>query len=245
MKRFIKYLLFTNLFYAFYLYLIHKMKFVGYSVSYFKGRPIKLRSGKSEYLILNQIFADDQYSVDNYVNDPKTIIDGGANCGLSAIYFKNNFPNAVIYCFEPQIDNYALLQFNTKKLKDVHNFNLGIWSEDTILYLNHKSAAADFYIGDKNVSEGVKIDVVSIDTIIKQNNIDRINILKLDIEGAEKEIFSSECNWLDKTDCILIEVHDRFKKDCAKTLFNKMSEYDYDLEVSGETLKFFNINRIN
>ena len=74
---------------------------------------------------------------------------------------------------------------------------------------------------------------------MKKMDWDHIDILKLDVEGAEKEIFSSNYeDWLPKTKVLIIELHDRMRKGCSKVVFSAISEYNFSLDISGENLVF-------
>jgi hypothetical protein len=76
-------------------------------------------------------------------------------------------------------------------------------------------------------------------------NITTIDILKIDIEGAEKEIFETNFeNWITNTKVIIVETHDRYKKGTSKAIFNTIGKYDFSLELSGENLVLVNNNLV-
>jgi FkbM family methyltransferase len=175
---------------------------------------------------------------------PALIIDAGANIGLSALYFRMKFHDAKIICFEPETNNFEILRKNILQHNNIELVQKGLWSESTDIYLNSGTSAYDFYITDAPTEATIgKIPCISIPDLIKQYGIVRIDILKLDIEGAEKQILASNTEWLDKVECLMIETHDRMVKGTGKALFDAMNDYEFDLEVQDETLKFFNITR--
>jgi hypothetical protein len=57
-------------------------------------------------------------------------------------------------------------------------------------------------------------------------NIDAIDILKIDIEGAEKEVFENSDLWMRKTNVIIIELHERLKDGCCRVFYNKTNDFD-------------------
>ena len=70
---------------------------------------------------------------------------------------------------------------------------------------------------------------------------DNCDIVKLDVEGSEKEIFSENYEgWLPKKKVLIVELHDRMKKGCRKAVFQAISRYDFSLQVAGENLVFTN-----
>jgi hypothetical protein len=69
---------------------------------------------------------------------------------------------------------------------------------------------------------------------------DRIDILKLDIEGAELEIFSGPCEWLSKVAILLIELHDRVAPGCSLTFYSALARYDFTEIKRGLTYAFVN-----
>lgn len=74
------------------------------------------------------------------------------------------------------------------------------------------------------------VSAISIIDIMKKFNLDHIAILKVDIEGSEKELFESNIEeWLPKTKVIIIELHDRMKSGTSMSFFKALYNYDYSL----------------
>ena len=64
---------------------------------------------------------------------------------------------------------------------------------------------------------------------------DEIDILKLDIEGAEKEVFTSNYHrWLPKTRILIVELHDRMKAGCSSAFIKAMADYNFTIHPKGE-----------
>ena len=80
-----------------------------------------------------------------------------------------------------------------------------------------------------------------IKTVIAQIGADELDVVKLDIEGAEKEVFRAGFeSWLPKTRLLIVELHDRMVPGCSKSLFDAVSKYDFDCETRWENLIFYN-----
>jgi Methyltransferase FkbM domain len=76
---------------------------------------------------------------------------------------------------------------------------------------------------------------------MKERNWDTIDILKLDIEGAEKKVFESGYEqWLPKVKVLIVELHDRMRSGCSETVFKAVSQYSFSNEIRGENHIFFN-----
>ena len=87
-----------------------------------------------------------------------------------------------------------------------------------------------------------KVLTINIDEILNQNNWDIVDIVKIDVEGAEKELFDSNFErWIPRTKCIIIELHDRMKKGCSKSFFKAISKYNFSCELRGENLILINL----
>lgn len=248
MKRFLKHLVVFDLFTSIYLYITFKLPFLTIISIKYKKFKIYLRTGKIDFFVLNQIFCDEQYKSTQYIKNAKIILDLGANIGLTTLYFKSIFPEATIICVEPETENFKMLEKNTAQLSSVFLENKGVWSHSTTIFIENNTKYSDGFTVSEKKSEKTmaSIDCLSIIEIIKKYNLLQIDILKMDIEGSEKIILESNPDeWLSITKCLMIETHDRIMKNSAKTLFEALRNYSYDLEVSGETLKFFNLSKIN
>ncbi len=196
----------------------------------------KLRSGSSDVNAFRQVFIYNEYNFE--VSEPTFIIDGGSNIGLAAIYFANKFPSATIVSIEPEAENFNLLKANTSKYQMIHPLQSGIWSTSTFLKVRNIGLGNwGFIVEEQKEEDNDTFQAISINDILKIFNKSQIDILKLDVEGAEKEIFTSNYHdWLPNTRVLIVELHDRMKKDCSKALFKALLNYDFTVEQLGENL---------
>jgi FkbM family methyltransferase len=204
---------------------------------YFKN-PVLLRDNYSDKAIFNQVFFQRQYALDRLKSfQAKYIIDAGANVGLASIYFAQLYPESNIMAIEPQVDNYKLLQENVRGYTNVSCLQAALWyKEESIDIQNPDSLAASFMVEAKPDS---LIKGLTIDSLLNQNNWTTVDILKMDIEGAEKEIFSHETVWLNKVRLLIIELHDNYKDDCTKTFFKAIEGYNYEAVFRDENIFIF------
>ena len=105
---------------------------------------------------------------------------------------------------------------------------------------NHASLGAWGYRTEaSNGKSALSVKAVSIPTIMKQYHMDFVDILKVDIEGAEYELFEKNYeDWIDKVGLIIIETHDRFKPNSEAMVRNAVSGRFDELPTNGENLFF-------
>lgn len=127
------------------------------------------------------------------------IFDVGAYTGESAITYNKYFNgNCAIFSFEPFKESYELLIENVKGLGNVkaYNFAVGNKNEKTTFYVNNFSATSSFLPSSKEGTElwgkelmeakaEIQVDVQTLDTFVEEQGIDQIDILKMDVQGAE------------------------------------------------------------
>ena len=80
------------------------------------------------------------------------------------------------------------------------------------------------------------IKTVTIEELLSLFDKHYVDILKIDIEGAEKELFSNNTNWINYVGTLIVELHDRFKKGCSEAFYTATSAYDYRKNVKGENI---------
>ncbi len=208
--------------------------------------PIRLRKDTSDIPTFHHIFNAEEYDI-NLDFEPKTIIDAGANVGLAAIYFANKYPNAKIISIEPERSNFDLLEENTRHYKNVYPIRRALSNQaDQYLDIVDNGFGKWGFMTEekKDATDESKEDLVqtiTIDEIIKENELDVVDIVKIDIEGAEKELFENNYdNWITKSRCIIVELHDRMKKGTSKSFFSAISKYDFSFSQQRENLIFIN-----
>lgn len=138
------------------------------------------------------------------------IIDGGANIGLTSLWFNRIFPDARILTIEPDADNFALLEKKTAHVRErVTPVRGGLWHRSAELEIfNPEGGAAAFRVGEINDGQRRGIPAFSIDDLCHQAGNEHPLIVKLDIEGAQAPLFSANTGWVARTDLITLELDD-------------------------------------
>jgi FkbM family methyltransferase len=171
--------------------------------------------------------------------NPEIIVDGGANVGFSSLYFAHKYPKAKIFAVEPEESNFRMLVQNTCAYKRIVPIHAALWNRSCDLYIkNEKSKKSAVKVNQKKEGINERVRGLTIEELMKNTQSDHIDILKLDIEGSEKELF--ECNyesWLNKVNMIIMEVHDRFKEGCSEAFFKAICHYTFESPKNrGDTL---------
>ena len=151
--------------------------------------------------------------------DKKLIFfDVGAHIGQSAIRFKKRFQNCAIHCFEPYEKSFLKLNENTKKQSNIHYNNIALGKEEKLekLYINEKTETSSFFKLNQNYSEKDKTKNINtklckvrkLDNYVLENNIKKIDYLKIDVQGEEYSVLigSEETLKLNKISFIEIEI---------------------------------------
>lgn len=137
-------------------------------------------------------------------NDSPKIIDCGANIGLSTIYWKQKFPNSTITAFEPDPIVYKSLTQNIQRIEsnNVQLINKAVWFEETTIGFTSDGADGGkiFNISDP---EKLKVSTVNLNNLLKEP----IDLLKIDIEGAENELLPSCASNLKNVKNLFLEYH--------------------------------------
>ncbi len=210
--------------------------------------PIYLRRKTSDIHTYHQMFIDKEYAID-FPFEPQIIIDAGANMGLAALYFANRFPESTIISIEPEKNNFELLRLNVKLYQTVFPIQRAISnsSGQLINIVDNNIGNWGFSTAIKTDSQGKKlkgsVKTISVKTILETYNLNYIDILKVDIEGGEQELFEDNYeDWIPNTKCIIIELHERMRKDSSKNFIAAMDKYNFTSFRNGENLVYINEN---
>lgn len=218
----------------------NKKRSVRINLSGYKN-SLYLRANTSDLPTFEQIFINEDYNIK--VNfEPKLIIDAGAYVGFSSVYFANRFPAANIIALEPAKSNYTILQRNTIRYDNITAYNKGLWSKKSFLNIVNKGYGDwGFWVEEAKSLKEADVEAVSVNDILEVFHFNSVDILKLDIEGSETEVFSENYEtWLRNVKLLIIELHDRIKPGCSDAFFNAVKPYNFTLSSSGENIVLIN-----
>ncbi|WP_342710762.1 FkbM family methyltransferase [Bradyrhizobium sp. B124] len=210
------------------------------------GAEIELRLCTSDLLAFRQIFIDSEYSLKDLPASASTIIDLGANIGLATLYFVARYPRATVLAVEPELENFRLLVRNTQILGTrVHRCQAAAWTHD-----GHVCLRTEDETNSPLDSWGVQVTTTPrpsdkqvpcyrLSTLIEIAGFSHVDILKIDIEGAELELFAQAADdCLARIQAIIIETHDRFRPGSEATVRRALAPFFDERQGRGENLLF-------
>ena len=132
----------------------------------------------------------------------------------------------------------------------MHTLNVGIWNRKATLKVSDKYNYGKWGMVTEEIKENEEgsVSAVTISEIMQNFKLETIDILKLDIETAERELFSSDYeNWLPRVKVMVIEFHDAFSKGTAMPFFKAISKTlnNYSYHTLGENTIIVNEAAIN
>jgi FkbM family methyltransferase len=129
-----------------------------------------------------------------FVDDVRTVFDVGANCGATTIHFARHYPGAEVHAFEPGSVARSIAERNTAAFPNVQVHPIGLFSCDlrTPLYLGDGDLGmASIHHRAVNLEESEVVEIRDARAWVSEHAIDRIDVLKVDVEGVEVEVLLS------------------------------------------------------
>lgn len=219
------------------LFLIFRMGYVNSFKLPGIKHPISLRSGTSDIPTFYDIFLYHEYDIS--IEKPSIIIDAGANIGLFTIWIKNKYPDAMVICIEPDMENFKLLKKNLSDYDNIYFENCGIWNNDTLLKVYDKYDLGKWGIVVEENNESGSVPAISVPSLMEKYSFENIDLFKIDIERSEKQLFLKNYeSWLPKVKIIFIELHDWLEQGCSKPFFEAINRVmpNYSFSSKGETI---------
>jgi FkbM family methyltransferase len=204
------------------------------------NHPIQLRLRTTDVSLLNDIVMNSEYDWDT-PKMPRAIVDAGANIGMASIFFANKYPDARIIAIEPEPSNFEMLKKNTSHYPNILAVHGALWNENKTLSISDPGEGEwGFQTSDREsraTEKGINVRGITLDKLMDECGIDYIDVLKIDIEGSEKEVFENSVRWIDKVGMIAVELHDRFKSGCSSSVYSATKAFDVS-RTRGETIFF-------
>lgn len=204
--------------------------------------PVFLRARTADVAVFRQIFGYRELDIE-ICETPTFIIDAGAHIGLSSIWLSHRFPGAYIVALEVEASNFSLLKKNTASYKKIIPINKALWWKRTVLEIEDPTVDNWEYRITQATSRGANsVEAVTVQDILLEYGRDRIDLLKMDIEGAELDIFTHHYqSWIDRVQVIFVELHDRFRLGCKDAMRKAIAGRHFTESMSGE----YTILRLN
>jgi len=169
--------------------------------------PVTVRSYSGDVFVILEVLGSKCYRMPEPVERGGVVVDLGANIGITSLFLADLYEPSRLICVEPSTDNCALLRKNLSGLRQNVDIVHGAISNETGLVTFDNTAET---WGGRISNSGERVPSLTMMDLVEHYNLERIDILKIDIEGAERLLFQSNLNWLKRVNNIAIEIHDGF-----------------------------------
>lgn len=174
---------------------------------------ILLRKDTTDLETFDEIFVAEIYASVCKLQKCDYIVDLGANIGLASLMFVMRYPKARIFALEPAEENFSLLQHNLStglKSGRIQAEQAAIWNSSTVLKIEHMTEGRFSGTRVADHSKDAAADSVrayAMPTLLERAGFPHIDLLKVDIEGAEVALLEGDTSWLEKVNLLAIEFH--------------------------------------
>lgn len=215
------------------------------TIASLKSRPsffVRSTGSGSDLAVYQQVFIESEYEY-HCVKEVNTIVDAGANIGCSAVYFAENFPQARIYSIEPSTGNFELLRKNTESISRIKCLQAALWPRTVELEIIDRGEGAwslqvgEFQAATPQQKCNERIPGVTLHELRQRWKLPTIDILKIDIEGGERDVFEEGEALLEGVNVLIVETHDRWRPGCTRVVYEATRGFDYEWN-QGENIFF-------
>jgi len=199
------------------------------------GRRVFFRSAADKGVI-SHLFYPGTRILDSPALPIRVIVDAGANIGMETIRIRHFHPGARVVAVEPDPGNYEVLALNANQDKvNIETFPNGLWSSKTSLRIVPGTTNEAFSVQPVGPGEAADIEAITMNTILEHVG-GEIDLLKMDIEGTEYEVFSRNTEWVEHVKAFVFECPDRDHPGAAFQIFRMLAHLPFDTFVSGENI---------
>jgi FkbM family methyltransferase len=218
--------------------------------------PVKLRPNSSDLSVFAQVFVDNDYNLRRFSRYSEIcrsfteidrgatplILDCGANIGLSSLYFAKNWPSAHIVAVEPDQGNFELLRRNVAVHPNIQPVQAAVGGEDGRVRIMNKDAQEWARRTERVSGEAsdaiTGLSIQSLIAIAPPPQVYQPFLIKIDIEGAERDLFSRSREWISKFPILIIELHDWMLpgEGTSRAFLEAIAPLDRDFVYFGENI---------
>jgi FkbM family methyltransferase len=211
------------------------------------GTIIALRDCRTDLAIFEQVILLGDCLPVEAGEYPEYIIDAWAHIGCSSIYYALKYPGARILAVEAAASNFKQLCKNVEKISAIRPLHAAVfYRTGQVMVTNPTDEPWGYQVGSPDQSppdSGSMIRAMTINELIQFSGFPRVDILKLDIEGAEKEIFETDAkSWLPMVHVMTVELHDHIKPGSSLSFQHAISDLPYELRETLNNVIWINLS---
>lgn len=219
---FVQLLWFFNGIFIIYIFFFSRRSWIYYVVIRWYKYPIAVRLWTSDVPTFLQIFCHNDYAF-SYWKNSQWMIDAWANVWYAALRFRKHYPKLHIICIEPEESNYNLLRKNVWRYENIFCIRGWLWNKKTYLkIIDNKAEKWGVEVSESKIQ--TNIQWYSIEDIMTQYKIRNLDIVKIDIEWSEKEVFEKNTERIEKSKTIVIETHEIMREWSHSAVIQRMKE---------------------
>lgn len=177
----------------------------------FGRHSVWLRHAAGDLYILTRTFVERYHTLPESMlrgEEVRTIVDLGANIGMASLAFHARYPKARLFAIEPLAANYRLLCRNTERIPEIVPVRAAVVGEPrrTVRMTTTARAWGNQLACEKFLEDIEEVPARTVEELLDEHGLDWVDILKVDIEGAEAELFARP-SFLARVGLVVIELH--------------------------------------
>lgn len=194
--------------------------------------PVWLRAGTSDAAVFRQVLVARELEV-AISPSPLRILDGGMNFGLASLVFAHRWPAATIVGVELEADNAEAARENCRGIATIEVRHAALWDHSGTVTVHDPGAEAHSYQATESFP-GTPVRAYRIADLLDELGWESVDLVKLDIEGAERRVLGDGAAWLQRVRHVLVELHDRFEPGCTEAFTAAFAGGDWTTRAHGE-----------
>lgn len=170
----------------------------------------RLHIRRSDIFTLGEILHEGQYNLKSRLPTAPIIVDAGANIGVAALWFLAHHPGGSLHAFEPEPENFRLLEANLGGIPGVVLNQAAVGAHDTTVALHLATHGAVHSVSDASVgARTISVPCLALEGYLARHQLTRVDLLKLDVEGSEADAVEGLGARLADVGVIVGEMHER------------------------------------
>lgn len=213
---------------------------------------IHLRAGESDVAAVREVFGKGQYNIQAFpsvssrimshyseiINRGRVpiIIDAGANIGAASLWFASQYKEAGIVAIEPEYENFRVLRKNSEFNGRIRALHAAIGSSAGFVSVHSTGLGW----ASQTTRSDSGIQMITIEDAAASISMGELFIVKIDIEGFEKDLFSANTEWLDQAFVVFVEPHDWMLpgQGTSRTFQQELGKRNFEVFIMGEILTY-------
>lgn len=199
--------------------------------------PFHFRHATTDKYIIVEVLQNLQYACLRGIEGVRTIVDAGANIGTASVFLLNAYPHATVIALEPDPGNFEVLARNLSYYGPrAIAVRQALWhrAESLTLDRGHFRDGGEwtFQVRPATAGEAVEVEGATFSDLSRRFKLQTVDILKVDIEGAEREVFAQAPpeSWK-AVRTLAVELHD---ESCRAAFSRAMSSLQGQVSQHGE-----------